>query len=284
MRELLDRTWPDDAFWLEPAILPKGGKMLFGGTAKTGKSFIMLELARALIAGSGEHPFGYTGFKTHGRPRVLIYEQEIGERGLQSRASAVFKGMDVERLHYVSHDPVYKLDRASGVQRFIADIESFAPNILMLDPISKFHSCDENDATMIGKVLEQLDILIERFRPELNLSVILSHHFGKPKMDQYGRVIDPLNPYNFRGSSKWYDDADCLVTFYRPPGLVVGKHGWPLVSRWESRHGEMPDVLRLHINEFDDFRVRAVAKPVVVTKPPQEVEKDVLSALRALRS
>ncbi len=48
MAELIERPLPERQCYIEPAVLPYGGCMLFGGWAKVGKSFIMLELARAV--------------------------------------------------------------------------------------------------------------------------------------------------------------------------------------------------------------------------------------------
>lgn len=255
---LIKREFADPQCWIYPAILPRSGKLLFGGQAKIGKSMVMLELARSLAAAST--PFNYPGFSVPDSARVLIMEQELGAFGLQKRAQRVFFGLPTEllsqNLWYVSKEPELKLDSPHGL-RLIRDLlDQVQPNVLILDPISKFHTSDENSNTDIARVLTQIDRLISDYR-ELGLAIIISHHFGKPSRDPRFS-FDPLDPYNFRGSSNWYGDMDTLVTVHRLAQIPsVDYEAWRFRSRWISRHGDAPTKeLLMSVNRHDDLRVR----------------------------
>ncbi len=243
---------------------------MFGGQAKTGKSHVMLELARALS--SADVPFGYPGFAVHNPARVLILEQELGPYGLQARARKVFAGHPVEclseNLWWSSKHPEMKFDSPEGRGVIARLVDQVRPNVLILDPISKFHSSDENSNTEVGRLLLNIDRLIADYR-ELELSVIISHHFGKPNRDPRWSW-DILDPYNFRGSSNWFGDMDTLATMARLPQMSNCKHeAWRVRSRWIARHGEAPTKeLIFTVNQLDDLRVRfekEVDQGVVVT-------------------
>lgn len=256
--ELLAAPVPETPSWIYPAVLPRGGKLMFGGNAKAGKSLVAMELARALA--SADVPFGYPGFWVRDPARVLYLEQELGTYGLQKRSRKIFSDLHAdclaENLWWVSKNPEMKLDSPEG-RRIISDlVEQVRPNVLILDPISKFHTAEENSNTEIARVLLSIDRLIAEYR-DLELSVIISHHFGKPVRDPRF-LADPLDPYNFRGSSNWYGDMDTLGTVARLPQIAGCKHeAWRLRSRWISRHGEAPvKELIFSVNQRDDLRVR----------------------------
>jgi hypothetical protein len=72
---------------------------------------------------------------------------------------------------------------------------------------------NENDNSDVQKLVRHLKELMVK-HADKDLSIVLSHHFGKPPRvtdDEH----DPLSPYNFRGASKWFDMADSLITFQR---------------------------------------------------------------------
>ena len=257
IHDLIQREIPKNPCWIEPNILPKYGKLLFGGHAKVGKSFIMLELARALA--SGTSPFECHYFSVPEPVKVLVIEQELGPYGLQKRVKQVYKNVDDhilrENLWYVSRAPELQFDNLVG-RKYIHDlIAEVQPNVLIIDPAGKIHSYEENSNSDISRFWNHIDALLKEFR-HLDMSLILSHHFGKPARDPRWEV-DPLSPYNFRGASKWYDDPDCLVTVVRGlPMINTPNEAWYIRTRWESRHGETPEDLVFSVNREGDLRVR----------------------------
>jgi len=157
----------------------------------------------------------------------------------------------------VSSDPQYKLDTKKGVELFERDIEDYRPNIVALDPISKFHTGEENDNTTVARLADTLDRFVARYKQE-NLSFILSHHFRKPQMGE-GRVVDPLSPHNFRGAGRWFAEADTVTTFHRPEppsDTVRGTPGWRVRSRWTLRHGPNLDNVTYWIHARGGFECR----------------------------
>ncbi len=254
---------PPDQYYLGPKLLPYGGKILFGGEAKIGKSFILLEIARVLATGG--KLFGHPELISQQGPiPILFIEQELGESGLYDRAVKMYSGLDLDLLDrnmkYVSRESVISLstDKGRGIIRRLLD-ESGA-RVLMLDPISKFHTFDENEASGASRLIGELDKLRDLYR-DRNLAICYSHHSKKPNSDKRAQE-DRLDPYSFRGSSKFFDDQDCILTiikYKREYQNLNGRKAWKLHVRWNVRHGDMvlPEMI-LSVNDVDDCRVRYV--------------------------
>lgn len=272
--ELVNSDIAADACYIEPGILIKRGTLLFGGHAKTGKSFGMIELARALAL--GEPPFGCPELCVPQQVRVLFIEQELGVYGLHKRVKTIFKNENEraygENLWYVSKEPQLKLDTDSGVEAICREIEAVHPNVVIFDPVGKMHTLDENSNSDIEKLFNNVEKIKKRYQ-ELDLSVIMSHHFGKPPFIPPGGVaaLDPLSPYNFRGASKWFDAPDTLCTLVRGRDLNTEHKAWELKVGWTLRQDEGPDNMVLSVNKLNDLRVRYERKSG--TLPALEIRK-----------
>lgn len=256
LAELLDKTFEKNQFWIEPGILPKGGTMLFGGAAAIGKSFVLLEISRALATGT--RPFDSSLFSVPQKAKVLVIEQELGERELQERSSQTFarhKPLQYsENLYYLSKVPEMQLNEAEGAKYLHEAIGKVEPNIVMLDPISMFHHYDENSNSEIGELFRRLEKIKESYA-NLDLSFIITHHFRKPSTSTWNKP-DPLSPYNFSGSQRWFNTPDTRVTFNRTKNLADGS-GWFLESRWIPRMGkQLEDITFLITPNNEEAQVR----------------------------
>ncbi len=251
---LIQADLPPTPCWIDP-ILPKGGTLLFGGGAKIGKSFILLELARALALGVS--PFDCTKMQVAEPVRVLFVEQELGQYGLQKRVKTIFENEDPkvygDKLWYASKIPELQLDSHEGRSILFDLVDEVKPNVLLLDPIGRMNSYDENKSDQIQQLFNSLETLVKIFS-EQDLSVVISHHFLKPPSEDSNR--DPLDPYNFRGSSKWKDNPDSLITVQKLKFLDKPYKAWNLRMRFDTRQDEgLPDML-MSVNRDKDLRVR----------------------------
>lgn len=271
---LIQADLPPNPCWINPGILPKGGTLLFGGHSKTGKSFVMLELSRALSTGSV--PFNCPLFDIPERAKVLLVEQELGEYGLQKRVKPVYKDEDVtlygDNIFYVSKVPELQLDTDKGKKILHKLVSEVQPQVLLLDPIGRMNSYDENKSQEIQRLFSDLEAVLKDFRRN-DMSLVLSHHFGKPSTDpKSGR--DPLDPYNFRGSSKWFDCPDTLITMARLEDLNTPWEAWKIRMHFELRQDESPQDIYLTVNRMGDMRVRFDrwhGKPPAKMLPPTDL-------------
>jgi hypothetical protein len=233
--DLLEEHIIPNPCWVDPFLLPKGGLWLLGGLAKIGKSFITLELARALSTGT--RPFDSHYFTVGEPARVLLCEQEIGRIGLQKRISDTIARHPVHQLSenfwILSKCPELQISTEEGRKILFNACKIVEPNVVILDPISKLHGYDENNNQEIEEMFRRLAQLRGEFE-HTGMGMILTHHFRKPsKYENY----DHLDPYNFAGSRKWFDSPDTITTVQRTKTLA-DKSGWIVRTRWELRHGE----------------------------------------------
>lgn len=259
--ELVETKLPERPCWIEPMILTKRGKLLFGGHAKIGKSALGLELCRSLVLGT--HPFGCPIMTVPSPARVLLIEQELGPWILQDRLTKILRedmenpltmGPLRENFKQLSQVRGLKLDTIEAVDAITGWCQETQANVLMLDPIGKMHGYDENDNSQISRLFDRIERILDNCKSQ-DLSIIISHHFGKPSRDPRMNV-DEFDPYNFRGASKWYDDPDTLVTVVRVPNQVAGKDGWFVRTKWECRGGAPPfeEPATISITKNGDFR------------------------------
>lgn len=261
--DFLNQQLPDLPSYIAPAILPKGGKLIFGGHSKIGKSWLSTEFARSLITGTS--PFDCPLIEVPRPVRVLYLEAEIGPWDLQRRLRMALSDVELEliqdNLKILSRVRSVRFDDVEHAKILGKMCRDNGINVLILDPISKMHAFNENSNDEINKLFNALD-KVQEISEETDLAIIFSHHFGKPwKEDTY----DKFSIHNFRGASKFVADPDTIVTVVRSG--PAGKFGWKLETKWETRQGipPLPDGTVLTVMEEENGRV--------LWKEKKEVEK-----------
>lgn len=171
---LLDKDIATSPWYISGNILPKGGTLLFGGHSKIGKSFLALNMAKNLAL--GELLYGCP-FIHCNKAKVLLVEQEIGERGLQNRGSKLFyKAQNgwQDNFFYLTKESKLQLNTPQGVNVLSEAIGSIKPNVLILDPIGKMHGFNENDATEIAELFSIFERLKKIIAEEMAIVLITS--------------------------------------------------------------------------------------------------------------
>lgn len=200
--DCIDDVWEADIPQrpvLIEGILRHGHKMCVTGPSKSGKTFILLELAIALSRG-----LPWLGFQCH-ESKVLYINFELDRPSCISRVKNI-----------VTH---LGLDGNTGRNLFIWNLRGFAKPIeilsammmkmfkpsefdaIILDPIYKIMSGDENNASQMGEFCNELDALARN----LNCSIIYCHHHSKGAQNQK-KVIDRSS-----GSGVFARDPDAII-------------------------------------------------------------------------
>ena len=169
----LQRTPPEHR-WLVEALWAEQGVGFIGGTPKSLKSWVGLDLAVAVA--SRTPCLGH--FQVHRSGPALVYLAEdrldvVRER-LEALASA--RGLLLACIDVlVITTPAVRLDVAEHCGRLRATIASNKPRLLVLDPFVRLHRADENSAQDVASILATLRELQRRF--ELAIAVV--HHTRK---------------------------------------------------------------------------------------------------------
>ena len=232
--ELLTKPTKKDFYHCYP-LLPVGGKMFLSAVAKSFKSMLALNIAYALAQGAqvlGQHPVS--------KPRrVLVMEQEIGPERLKDRLLKMNPHLggplSLENLWFTSKDTGLRLDTPHGIQGIESAIREAKPHIVILDPLRKFHLCNEDNSTEMGGVMRSLTALQEKH----NFASIIVHHHAKPNENRLAN-----SPTNLRGSSVLFDEGDSYITVTRPDPRQRNM----IALTYTLRSAEDPPPLRLVLN------------------------------------
>jgi len=193
-------------------ILPVAGKMVIGGPPKSNKSFVVINMMLDLVRGhnifDAAYPTGSPVFPVSKSHRVLYFENEIGHDGLKERLLGITNGeipLGLE-LFIQSRDLTLRLDTPEGVQAISEQVAAVKPDVVVIDPLAKFHLADENSAQEMGAIMRVGDRLIEKF----GCALVYIHHTGKEDINNPRRGGNRL-----RGSSAIFADVDTFIEVVR---------------------------------------------------------------------
>lgn len=182
--------------WLVENYVPEGGCTVIVGEPKVGKSFLAMDLALAVVAGS----------EFLGQPadagEVLVFDAETQPQELKLRLKKMLEGRGIEhelaeRLNFV-HGQRLKIDDPGPLERLRATVQDLAPRLIILDCLKEFTDREENSNTEMGMVLSELRDLTRI----CGSTLVLVHHAGKPT--DRARSVGQL----LRGASAiqgWFD-------------------------------------------------------------------------------
>lgn len=182
---------------LIPGILRKGRKLMIVGASKTGKSMLLSELAIAIAEGTP-----WLG-RLCAKGRVLYVNLEIPEDTFWNRIIDIYEALG---LTAGSNLTVWNL-RGYATQmdkltpKLIRRARKINPEVVIIDPIYKVLTGDENSAEQMARFCNEFDKLCT----QLGASTIYCHHHskgaqgGKNSMDRAS------------GSGVFARDADALL-------------------------------------------------------------------------
>lgn len=190
-------------------LLPKHGMLLVFAPTKYLKSFLALNLAYDLAEG---RTF-WSGYKVKSPKRVLVLEQECGQDELQSRVRKIHAwragGHAPDNLWLVSKDLDCALDSDKGLEIIQKHVEQAKPEIIVLDPLSWFHSKNGNDNDDMKWLMRRL----LKWQQDNNLASIVTAHCGKPGEFRSGNGGD-IN--SIKGASAIGEAASAVIGLSRP--------------------------------------------------------------------
>lgn len=154
-------------------IVRVGHKMLISGASKAGKSFLLMGLAIALTEG-----LKWLGFQCK-KSKVYYVNLEIDESSCMHRINEIYKA---QRLvpKFTDDFVVWNL-RGSAmpldklVPKLIRKVVNQGYDAIIIDPIYKVITGDENNASQMGAFTN----LFDRICKETGCTVIYSHHHSK---------------------------------------------------------------------------------------------------------
>lgn len=171
--DLLDNP-PELQAELICSVLRRGHKMLLAGPSKAGKSFALIELALCLASGTP-----WLGRFSCAQGKVLYINLELDRASCLHRFKDVYTALGLPPQNLRNID-IWNLRGASVpmdklAPKLIRRAQKKGYTAVILDPIYKVITGDENSADQMAKFCNQFDLVCRA----LDCAVIYCHHHSK---------------------------------------------------------------------------------------------------------
>jgi hypothetical protein len=227
LSQLLTRPLPKQLWLVEP-LLSRGGVMGLAGDPGTAKTWLILELARAVATG---RPF-LDRFPTQQGP-VLVIDEENGQARLQRRLARIMsQTTDDCPIHIASMCGV-NLSHDRWIDSLHAKIIEIKPSLILFDSLIRVHRGGENSA----EDMATLFAVFISLRHDFDCAVVFTHHLRKT-----GFIRDLGQ--RIRGSSDILAYVDSML------GLTKLESAYTL---WhlKNRDGDLIKPLSLSVQDTD---------------------------------
>jgi len=238
--EYLDNKIPEPPALVHPGLVVRGGVTLM--TARGGKGKTTFSLNRMVRWAAGKPAFEGEDAMAPSQPlRSLIVENEGAPGFFQSRLEIILKAQPAEDQDAIRENILIwgdggwsslKLDEAANVELIQRACEEHKPDVLFMEPLRGLHKGEENSATEMAVVLDQLNGLATNYE----MGVLLTHHETKSGP---GEGMDEMNAV--RGSGVFTDLAGCIERYRHVQGGKLSEIKWTK-NRW---HYPMPAPVRM---------------------------------------
>ena len=237
-------------------ILRCGHKMIVSGPSKAGKSFFLISLAIAIAEGV-EHPLGKCK-----QGKVLYLNFEVDRPSFLHRIADVYEAMGVPMLHTENlfvmnlRGMTEPLDALAPKLSFILQQRHY--DMVIVDPIYKIMTGDENNASEMGKFSNYFDALAR----DGHCAIAYCHHHSKGSQAQKS-AIDRAS-----GSGVFARDPDAIVDLTEievtdEDRTAIGdKLLEQLNDKWLHKTGQWEKLEKVH----PDYLSNANAKSDMVTQ------------------
>jgi hypothetical protein len=175
---------------------------VLGGEPKCCKTFLALEMALAVAAGTP----CLGRFRVKDPGPVLLFAAEDAPVNIRQRLHglAQARGVDFDTVPiFLILTEQLRLDQQDDLERLTQALDTHRPRLLILDPFVRLHRRDENSAREISALLADLRALQRRFA----MAIILVHHTRKSQGHASGQ--------NLRGSGDLHAWGDTNLYLQR---------------------------------------------------------------------
>lgn len=272
-------TAPATAKWLVESLWAAEGVGVIGGTPKSCKTWLALDLAVAVASGSP----ALGRFSVPSAGPVLAYGAEDAPEQLHERLSAICRARNLclaDLELFLLTVPSLRLDSVLDRARLEATLERIRPRLLLLDPFVRLHRSDENSAADMAALLGELRGLQRRH----HLAIILVHHLRK-------NASTTLGGQALRGSGDLHAWGDSNLYLRRRDdflSLSIEHRAAPAPDplRLVLRHHPAPHLAVVDSDEDADSGSGALADRVLnlIRKSPEPLTRDAIRAGLKIRN
>ena len=203
---------------IDNGVLLDGTLLLIIGPPKSKKTFLTQNLAISIAAGQD-----FAGFKVPEAKKVMYLLAEGGYYPNRDRLKKMAPNIDANLI--LGHPTYLPINRPDYYDYLYELVKEDNPDVLILDPLIRFHDVDENSASQMSDVLGKIRTMMA----ELKVSVILVHHTGK------------VASRGGRGSSAIIGEYDYCIE-------ISNSDDNNTLLKFDMRHVETPPIKKLRFN------------------------------------
>lgn len=243
--------WLVESLWTHQAV------GFVAGHPKSNKSWLALDFAVSVASGTPV----LDRFAVSEQGPVLLFPAEDAPTAVRDRMAGIcrHRGIDFGTLSvWLIESHALKLDSADDREALEDTVGELRPRLLVLDPLIRLHSADENSASEIARILSFLRDLQRKHAT----AVLLVHHARKCTSNDPGLGL--------RGSTeiRAWSDTNLYMRRARNLELIV-----------EHRAAPCPDPLKLALVTEDAHAVHLGIENAPIPKP--NLRDQILSVLAA---
>ncbi len=214
--------------WTIEKLIPENGITICSGSPGLGKSWAILDFARAIA--SGGLVFGK--FQAAQGP-VLMIDEENSKSELKRRLKMLNADKNLPIHFLVRHG--LKIDNPKDFAAIVKVVNKTGAKTIFFDSLIRVHSGEENDAGAMAKVFERISALLR-----LGCTIILTHHHRKPN----GYLPSQLGN-SLRGSSDILAAVDSHLSLDRKDDIIT-------VHQTKLRQGVEIKPFEIKMTEVDE--------------------------------
>lgn len=229
-------TAPKTQFLVD-TILPASGLMILSGPSKVGKSLLVTDLILLLAGVPGKF---LDRFDVHVPGRVAYYQAEISRSSLKGRFEIIAgsRGHDWSKFPVFTRTGRFDLSDNNHFKSLVVGLKKNNIQYLVVDPLARFHTRNENSSAEMGGVLSNLDKAAQEAGC---LGTILIHHHGKPS------DAKREGAYQLRGASVISDWGNSHVIVQKRFSDSTGRKYAQIL--FELRDADEPEPFTLQLNK-----------------------------------
>ena len=264
--DLMSRDIPPLGAMLGRGLIVDGGLTLVVGHSGLGKTFLALQLMRAVAQGSEWLDTYWTD--PDGR-RVGLLELEMPESSIKARVAPIAGEWLRATSFLCMPDFPVDLTQRETQDEIIAWVRSQRIDMLIMDPANRLHGLDENKATDMALFMAGC----HRVRAKTGVSLVVLHHVTKTIQDLKTAEATPRTMVlqMVRGSGRLGNDPDTIIGLLEAPGnrvkLVFAK----------TRHAETPSEIHLRRIESGYFELSEAVQVAKANESDEKIEKYLLT-------
>jgi len=159
--------------WIIENLLAKGDIAILGGAQKARKTWLTMNLIKAVVTGTDL--WGIPGLKGNPETRILFIEEEGNIHDFKERRRVVLGDVEADNVFWL-HDSGLKFDNDADIEWLIRKVKELRLTFIIGDPMQNLRNVvNENASGDVHHFWEN----VKRLKRETGIALFFLHHFNQ---------------------------------------------------------------------------------------------------------